>query len=295
MKADAPRVERVQDTARWVAMARAQESERKDALFKDPFARKLAGPVGAELLRQLSGRAGGTWPIVARTHIIDRLIADAVREGADAVVNLAAGLDSRPFRVDLPRSLTWIEVDHADMFAEKEACLRDSAPACSLERIAQDLSVADPRRALLAKIGSRFRRVLVMTEGLLCYLEPDDAMDLARDIHAMPGVFRWIADLNNTAVNVYVARRTRGALQGTAKMQFGPDEGPLVFEPLGWKTVSATSIFKTAGRLKRLPFPMSLVARLPEKPYGTPGRPWSGVCVWEPRGGSRVDEDSRET
>src|SRR5579859_5238595 len=62
MNASAPRVDRVQDTARWVAMARAQESERKDALFKDPFARKLAGPVGAELVRQLSGRAGGTWP-----------------------------------------------------------------------------------------------------------------------------------------------------------------------------------------------------------------------------------------
>jgi hypothetical protein len=40
---------------------------------------------------------------------------------------------------------------------------------------------------------------------------------------------------------------------------------------------------KTAGKLKRLPFLMSLLARLPEKPHGTPGRPWSGVCVWEPR------------
>ena len=283
MDADAKTVERVQDTARWVAMARARESERKDALFKNPFARKLAGTVGIGLLQQLSGKAGGTWPIVTRTHIIDRLVADAVRDGADAVLNLAAGLDSRPYRMDLPASLTWIEVDHADVIAEKEACLRDSSPACRLERVAQDLSIAEERRALFAKVGGRFQHLLVMTEGLLCYLAPQDAMGLAKDIRATPRVFRWIADLNNAAVNAYVAQRTDHALRGTAKMQFGPEEGPLVFEPLGWKTVSTTSIFKTAGKLKRLPFPMSLFARLPEPPYGHPKRPWSGVCVWEPK------------
>ena len=42
-----------------------------------------------------------------------------------------------------------------------------------------------------------------MTEGLLCYLAPGDAMGLAKDIRAMPGVFRWISDLNNAAVNAY--------------------------------------------------------------------------------------------
>jgi methyltransferase (TIGR00027 family) len=284
MGPDAAKVVRVQDTARWVAMARAHESERKDAIFHDPFARKLAGPTGVDLVQRLSGGAVGTWPIVARTHIIDGLVRDAVREGADAVLNLAAGLDSRPLRMKLPPSLTWIEVDHADMIAEKEACLEGSGPACHLERIAQDLSIADERRALFSRVGSRFERVLVLTEGLLCYLPPAAAMDLAKDLRAMPGVFRWIADLNNAAVNAYIARDTRHTLQGTARMQFGPDEGPLVFEPLGWKTVGATSIFKTAGKLRRLPFVMSLFARLPEKPYGTPGRPWTGVCVWEPTG-----------
>jgi methyltransferase (TIGR00027 family) len=283
MNADATRVDRVPDTARWVAMARARESERKDAVFKDPFARRLAGPVGAELLRQLGGRAGDTWPIVARTHIIDGLVLDAIRDGADAVLNVAAGLDSRPLRMALPPSLTWIEVDHADVIAEKEASLQGIAAVCRIERIAQDLSGGEERRALFAEIGRRFRRALVMTEGLLCYLEPQVALDLAKDIRGIPHAFRWIADINNAAVNEYVARRTRDALQGTARMQFGPDNGPLVFEPLGWKTVGATSIFKMAGKLKRLPFPMSLFARLPEPPYGTPSRPWSGVCVWEPK------------
>jgi methyltransferase (TIGR00027 family) len=281
-------VDRVQDTARWVAMARALESERKDALFKDPLARKLAGPIGMALVERLSGGPRGTWPVVARTHVIDRLVMEAVRDGADAVLNLAAGLDTRPYRMELPRSLTWVEVDQSDVIAEKEASLRDSSPVCALERVALDLSQADERGRFLAETGRCFHRILAITEGLLCYLPKDGAMGIAKDLLAVPAVFRWIADLPNSAVVRFVEKRTRGAMRGTAKMQFAPDEGPAVFEPLGWNVVSATSILKAAGDLKRLPFPLSLFARLPQKPYGTPGKPWSGVCVLEPGAGARV-------
>ncbi|MBF5042895.1 class I SAM-dependent methyltransferase [Aggregicoccus sp. 17bor-14] len=276
-------VERVQDTAHWVAMCRALESERKDALFHDPQARKLAGPLGEDLQRRLSGAMGGSWPIVARTWLIDALVRDAVRDGADAVLNLAAGLDSRPYRLELPATLTWIEVDHADMIAAKEAALVGEQPRCKLERVALDLADLEARRALFARMGERFRRVLVITEGLLVYLPPEMALGLARDLVALPSTFRWITDLPNAAVLHLVAKRSKNALQGTATMQFAPDEGPKVFEPLGWNIVSAVSVFRTAGKLKRLRFPMSLFAKLPEQPYGTPGRPWSGVCLLEPR------------
>jgi methyltransferase (TIGR00027 family) len=274
--------DRVQDTARWVAMARALESERKDALFTDPLARKLAGPVGMDLVNRLSGGKRGIWPVVARTHLIDQLVLRAVRDGADAVLNLAAGLDTRPYRMQLTGSLTWVEVDQSDVIAEKETSLRDSSPVCRLERVALDLSSQDERGRFLTEVGARFRRVLAITEGLLCYLPKEAAMGIAGDLRAVPVVFRWITDLPNSAVVRFVEKRTRGAMQGTAKLQFAPDEGPAVFEPLGWKVVSAMSIFKTAGKLKRLPFPLSLFARLPDKPYGTPGQPWSGVCVLEP-------------
>ena len=49
-------VDRVQDTASWVAMARALESERSDALFHDSLARRLAGPQGEVMVRNLSKR-----------------------------------------------------------------------------------------------------------------------------------------------------------------------------------------------------------------------------------------------
>lgn len=276
-------VRRVQDTARWVAMARALESERRDAHFTDPFARKLAGRAGEELVHELSGKMTGTWPIVARTCLIDPLVLGAVRDRAEAVLNLAAGLDSRPYRLDLPPALTWLEVDLPDVIADKERVLGSESPRCRLERVAADLSSEAAREKVLDDVARRFERVLVLTEGLLPYLERETALGLARDLRARESFFRWIADLPNAAVLRFIAKRTRNALQGTAAMRFGPDEGPRVFEPLGWKVVSAQSIFKAAGRLERLSFPMSLFARLPERPYGTPGRPWSGVCVFEPK------------
>lgn len=274
-------IDRVQDTAIWVAMARALESERKDALFSDPLARQLAGPGGERIVRELSLRAGGTWPIVARTYLIDAHVSEAVQGGLDAVINLAAGLDCRPHRLRLPSHLTWIEVDHADVIDQKNEALRGVTPNCQVERIAMDLSVASDRRELFQGLRARFARTLVITEGLLYYLEPGTALALAKDLLTLQPKL-WITDLHNAAVATYIAKRTRRALQGTATMQFATDQGPLIFEPLGWKPLTTTSVLKTAARLKRLPFPLSLFGWLPEKPYGVPSRPWTGVSVLEP-------------
>ena len=275
------KVDRVQDTARWVAIARARESERPDALFKDPYAHQLGGQVGEELAAQL-WKTTGSWPIVARTWLIDRIVRDAVQDGVDAVLNLAAGLDTRPQRMELPATLTWIEVDHADIFADKEAVLLGAQAHCRLERVPLDLSVEADRRTLLLDVGTRFKRVLVLTEGLLPYLPEALAMTLAQDIRSTSHLDRWVFDLPNQAALHYVAKQTHHALQGTAQMRFGPDQGPRVFESLGFQIQAATSIFKTAGKLKRLPFPMWLFAMLPEPSLGDPRRPWSGVCVLRP-------------
>lgn len=262
-------------------MARAQESERKDAIFSDPLARKLAGPLGEAMVRDLSRRAGGTWPIVVRTYLIDAHVNEIVRGGLDAVVNLAAGLDTRPYRLALPQSLTWVEVDLADVIGSKEEALEGATAHCKVERIASDLSLAAERRALFESLSARFPRILVITEGLLYYLQEDTALALAKDL-LMLRPQRWITDLHNAAVGRYLAKHTGNALRGSATMQFATEVGPLVFEPLGWKALTSTSVFKTAGRLKRLPFPLSLFALLPEKPYGVSPRPWNGVCVLEP-------------
>jgi len=86
----------ISDTANWVAVYRALESERPDALFRDPFARRLAGTRGVRIAEAASFAKSNAWSFVARTVLFDRFISDAVANGADMVVNLAAGLDARP-------------------------------------------------------------------------------------------------------------------------------------------------------------------------------------------------------
>src|SRR5262245_15406547 len=93
----------VSDTALWVALYRAEESERKDALFHDPYARRLAGERGQRILDTVPGAHRISWPMVVRTQVLDEIILRLVKEhGVDTVLNLAAGLDARPWRLPLP-------------------------------------------------------------------------------------------------------------------------------------------------------------------------------------------------
>jgi methyltransferase (TIGR00027 family) len=271
------KLDRVQDTARWAAAARADESARDDALFHDRFARDFVGQDMNAML-ELCRRIGGTWPIVARTVLIDRLLVEATARGADAVLNLAAGFDTRPYRLVLPRALVWIDVDHADVIEERTSRLERENASCAVEQRSLDLSDDSARGALFAEVGERFQRLIVLTEGLLYYLEDQAALGLASELHALRPEC-WIFDLHNEAVRKMIRKRSGDALRGTAEMRFTPPEGARVFEPLGWKIRSVSSSAKTAGSLGRLPFMMSLLVRLPSPTYGKPGWPWAGVCA----------------
>src|SRR5690349_17472250 len=114
-------VSHVSDTALWVATYRAMESERPDALFHDPYARLLAGERAETILATLPKAKTWAWPMIVRTAVLDQLILEAVeRKGVDTVLNLAAGLDARPYRLALPPELRWIEVDFPDVIAYKQ-------------------------------------------------------------------------------------------------------------------------------------------------------------------------------
>src|SRR6476646_5630557 len=114
-----PAIRNVSDTARWAAMYRALETGRPDALFRDPFARTLAGDRGAQIMNLVPKRRQNAWAWTMRTVLFDRFLRREIEQGADMVVNLAAGLDARPYRMELPANLQWIEVDLPELLAEK--------------------------------------------------------------------------------------------------------------------------------------------------------------------------------
>jgi O-methyltransferase involved in polyketide biosynthesis len=100
-----------------------------------------------------------------RTYLFDQIISAQVRDGADLVVNLAAGLDARPYRMKLPQQLRWVEVDLPHLLAYKEEVLAGEKPLCALERVSVDLSDASQRRELFTRLGSASRRALVLQRG----------------------------------------------------------------------------------------------------------------------------------
>src|SRR5580698_10987753 len=158
-------IRNVSDTARLVAVDRAVESERPDALFRDPFARRLAGERGARIAESnpLGARKSAAgWPIVTRTYVIDQMIQAHIAQGGDMVINLAAGLDTRPYRMELPRSLQWIEVDLPEILAYKEQVLASAEPRCHLERVSLDLSGIEQRRSLFERLGRQAKKIVVM-------------------------------------------------------------------------------------------------------------------------------------
>jgi methyltransferase (TIGR00027 family) len=277
-KPSEPLIRNISDTALWVAVYRARENERQNALFRDPFARKLAGERGEQIAKDMQAGMRYEWPYVARTVRFDQVITEQIKQGTDMVINLASGLDTRPYRMDLPQSLKWVEVDLPAMIDYKEEILGQEKPRCSLERVRLDLANVAGRRELFQRLGSSARKVLVITEGLLVYLTRDEVSALGRDLAAQSSFSDWAIDLCSPGL-LKMLQQNLGALsEAGSPLKFGPEEGPEFFTTSGWKPAEVYSMLKTAAKIHRLPFGLRLLALLPESNGRQGSRPWGAVC-----------------
>jgi methyltransferase (TIGR00027 family) len=277
-----PLIRNVSDTARWMAVYRARETERPDAVFRDPFARALAGERGEQIAKAAAFGEENSWSFLARTYLFDRFVTKLVKQGADLVVNLAAGLDTRPYRMEWPPTLRWVEVDLPDILDYKEEILGDARPVCEVERVRLDLANPDARRGLFDRLGRSAKHVVVISEGLVIYLMPAEVGALAQDLAVPPTFHHWVVDIMSPGLLAMVKDRMGKAVQEAgAPFLFGPPEGPPFFEPYGWKPVEVRSMLKTAAKLERLPFMLRMFAMLPESSGAQGSQPWSGVCLLE--------------
>jgi len=256
-------IRNISDTALWVAVYRARETEREDALFRDPFARKLAGERGEQIARDLQAGQPYEWPYTARTVRFDQIIAEQIKQGTDMVINLAAGLDTRPYRMDLPSSLKWIEVDLPAMIDYKEEILGQEKSRCALERVRLDLVDVAGRRALFQELSRNARRVLVVTEGLLTYLTRHEVSALGHDLAAQSSFHDWAIDLCSPGLLKMLQKNLAALKDAGSPLKFGPEEGPEFFTAFGWRPAEVYSMLKTAAQIKRLPFFLRLMAFLP--------------------------------
>jgi methyltransferase (TIGR00027 family) len=246
-------IQDVSETALMVAVWRAAENSHPNPLYRDPLALKLAGGRGEEIIKGLPKRRASVsrWMMAIRTRVIDDLIREAVTAGVDLVLNLGAGLDTRPYRMELPANLHWVEVDRANIIALKESRLFGEKTACKLERVACDLAEAPARQALLASVSEKGRNALVLTEGVIPYLSEEDVAALASDLNQYPCFQHWVADYFSPAVRKYRQARRKKMRMENAPFKFAPNDYFDFFLIHGWQAKDVRYIVDAARKLGR--------------------------------------------
>jgi len=254
-------IKHISDTGRAVAYFRALESERADALFQDPFARPLAGPLGEQMALQLGSPELFARAIAVRTAMFDELILESVTaRKVDFIVNLAAGLDSRPWRLPLPQALRWIDVDLPKVLDYKGSVLQSEKPRCDYQALPADLTDADARAQIMRRLDTESDCGLVITEGLLVYLRPEQVAALARELHHQCESLRyWLLDtVAPPALQVLQAIWGPVLRDGGIRFQFATPDSLKFFQPLGWREEEFRSSSDEARRLGRgAPLPWS--------------------------------------
>ncbi|MGE3456275.1 MAG: class I SAM-dependent methyltransferase, partial [Kofleriaceae bacterium] len=198
------------------------------------------------------------WVVVIRTLIIDDFIREAIAGGCDTILNLGAGLDTRPYRLEVPASLRWIEVDFAATIDFKNQQLAGETPRCQLERRAVDLGDPAARRALLDDVDARSRKVLVLTEGVVGYLSNQDVAALATDLHAHPHIAHWLVEYSSALfrkIERVAGRRRHRQMEQNAPIRFEPGDWRAFFAKRGW-TPKEIRFFTPEGARHRRPPPV---------------------------------------
>jgi methyltransferase (TIGR00027 family) len=199
MQRDTHEIAHVSDTALMTAACRAMETERPDGLIRDPFAAQLAGERGMAIARALPGLERMCFGIGIRSRFLDELLLDTIpTHGIATVLSVGAGLDTRPWRLELPATLRWIEIDFPDMLDYKDAIMA-AAPRCHRERLSADVNQASGRERVFAAADDG--PTLMITEGLLMYLPAATIEALA----ATASTSHWILD----AASPEMSRRVR--------------------------------------------------------------------------------------
>jgi methyltransferase (TIGR00027 family) len=256
-------------TARWMAAERARESTRDDALVIDPWAGLLAGQPGKALAERM--RSGGVEnpAFAVRTRYLDDAITHGLTEtNTRQVVSLAAGMDTRAYRLDLPTGVVWFELDQPELLALKnrELTAAGANPRCDYRPVPADLRT-DWSSPLHTAGFTPQKPTLWLLEGLLAYLTPADVESLLDQLTALsaPGS-ELLGDLVGRSLldSPWMRSWLDGLTAAGMPWQFGTDQPEDLLIPKGWGPTVAL-ISTTAAELGRWPFP--------DAPRDTPGIP----------------------
>ncbi|WP_175408227.1 SAM-dependent methyltransferase [Streptomyces sp. TRM64462] len=220
----------VSRTAVIIAQARATEHAREDRLFSDPYAQAFVDAVGwiqvAEAGRLNQGH------FVLRTRFFDDYFRTAAAAGVRQAVLVAAGLDTRAFRLEWPSGFRLFEIDLPGLLAFKEAVLgvHRARPACDRTTVRADLRDDWPSALLSAGFDPE-RPTAWLIEGLMMYLTHAENDRLLHAIGTLsaPGSHLALEHINQAYTELPELRAVHSRLR-----RVGADWRSTVEDPCGW-------------------------------------------------------------
>jgi methyltransferase (TIGR00027 family) len=253
------------------AAARAIESSRPDRLIEDPFAAAFveAAQPPVPMPTRMPDPAGplSDWDAAAvhasgymglRARFFDDYLAGACSEGVRQAVVLAAGLDTRAFRLDWPAGVRLFELDQPKVLEFKDAVLGESGarPRCARTPVPTDLR-GDWLDQLLGAGFDPGVPTVWLAEGLLPYLPPEAQQQLFSHIHQLSAAGSHLAVERLVRVDDFADNSQLQALAA----RFGIDLASLLYtderpDPADWLaeqgwSVNTESASVTAERYQR--------------------------------------------
>lgn len=237
-------------TALGAAMIRAMESRRGDRLFRDPYAAAFlaAAPTvfrreergAAACLSGLSAAGTGFWShVVIRTRFFDDYLLDAAGRDVRQIVLLAAGLDTRAYRLDWPAGVRLFELDLAPVLEFKRHVLtgRGAEPRGDLRRVPADLR--GDWSAPLTRAGFEPGQPTAwLLEGLLIYLSADEVVHVLTALGALSAAESRVAfEFDDTDVDTLreQALRLQAVAEHAALWKGGLSDAPGWLAAHGWQ------------------------------------------------------------
>jgi methyltransferase (TIGR00027 family) len=176
-------------TATMVAAARALASRDTDPIIDDPFAAPLVRAVGIEFFTRVvdgdiaptdAGENGTaelqteTDSLAVRTKFFDDFFTNAAAAGIEQHVILAAGLDSRAYRLDWPAGVVVYEVDQPEVVTFKTETMTSLGAEPTAQRRTVSIDLREDWPAALRDSGFDDTKPSAWSaEGLLMYLPPE--------------------------------------------------------------------------------------------------------------------------
>jgi methyltransferase (TIGR00027 family) len=258
-------VDPLAQTSRWMAAARARESERHDRLFDDPLAAAFASREGFVWLNRMERT--GSWSgsglyVVIRTRFFDDFLLRSAWSGdLRQIVLVAAGMDARAFRLDWPPHTRMYELDRPEVLATKEGVVARSEARATCERHTIGVDLARPSWSqAFQDAGYETREPAAwLMEGLIFYLTEASARMLLDEVSALAATrSRLGADLVNRDLLISPMMwplLTAFARHGVAG-RFGTNNPETLLAERGWEA-EVTQPGEQEANYGRWPYPVA--------------------------------------